>query len=88
MGDQSTGFRIRDAAAFQVQSSRDGSTWIPRQPAPDGIGTMRHGGDYWFTDHHQAWVAANTLRNALTWSEVRVIAKGHNGDIVGEQVIL
>jgi hypothetical protein len=87
-GGDVTGSEIRNAAAFQVQSSRDGKTWIPRQPAPGDYGSMVHGGDHWFTDHHQAWVAANSLRNALTWSEVRIVAKDHEGNIIGSQDVL
>lgn len=83
-----TGHEIRDAAAFQVQSTRDGATWIPRQPAPHGNGSMVHGGDHWFTDHHEAWVAANQLRNALTWSAVRIVARDGEGNIVGAQDVL
>lgn len=83
-----TGSQIRDAAQFQVQSSRDGENWIPRQPAPGDVGSMVHGGDHWFTDHHSAWVAANQLRNALTWSEVRIVAKDSAGEIVGTQTVL
>ncbi|MFF5261439.1 hypothetical protein ACFY4C_21050 [Actinomadura viridis] len=83
-----TGQEIRDAAAFQVQSSRDGHTWVPRQPSPNGIDTMVHGGDHWYTDHHEAWVAANGLRNALTWSEVRIVAKNKAGEVIGAQSIM
>lgn len=49
---------------------------------------MVHGGDHWFTDHHSAWVAANQLRNALTWSEVRIVAKDSAGEVVGTQTVL
>ena len=74
---------VREGAAFQVQSSRDGETWINRQPHPDGIAAMVHGGDHWFNDHHTAWVAANELRNALTWSEVRLVVRDRRGNIAG-----
>lgn len=73
---------------FQVQTSRDGVTWQPRQPAPDSVGSLVLGGDHWFTDHHEAWVAANALRNALTWSEVRIVHCGPDGTTTREQDVL
>jgi hypothetical protein len=79
---------FRGASAFQVQTSADGTTWTPRQPAPDGVGAMVPGGDHWFSDQHKAWAAANQLRNAVTWSAVRLVARDRNGDVVGEQGIL
>lgn len=75
---------LREGAAFQVQSSRDGETWTNRQPPPDGTGyALVPGGDHWFSDHHDAWVAANQLRNALTWSEVRIVVRDRRGNIAG-----
>lgn len=74
---------VREGAAFQVQTSRDGETWINRQPAPDGVGALVHGGDHWFTDHHTAWVAGNNLRNTLTWQEVRIVVRDRRGNVAG-----
>jgi hypothetical protein len=73
----------REGAAFQVQSSRDGETWINRQPPPDGVGALVHGGDHWYSSHHEAWVAANHLRNTLTWSAVRIVVRDRRGNIAG-----
>ena len=75
---------MRAGAAFQVQTTRDGATWDPRQPHPKGIDTLVVGGDHWFTDHHSAWVAANNLRNVLTWQAVRIVVRDRQGNTVGE----
>jgi len=74
---------LREGAAFQVQSSRDGKTWINRQPPPDGVGALVHGADHWYDRHHDAWVAANYLRNTLTWSQVRIVVRDRRGNIAG-----
>lgn len=70
---------------FQVQITRDGHTWIPQQPGEHGL---TRGGDHWFTDFEKAWVAANLLRNNLTWSEVRIVHRDEDGNITREQTIL
>ncbi|MGI5169864.1 hypothetical protein ACQEU3_46660 [Spirillospora sp. CA-253888] len=80
------GIRIEGATAFQVQTSKDGDTWVPRQPG-EPHESLSPGGDHWFTDRHQAWVAAINLRNNLMWSDVRLVGRDAAGRHVGEQNI-
>ncbi|HEY9412397.1 MAG TPA: hypothetical protein VIP77_22655 [Jiangellaceae bacterium] len=75
---------IRGGAAFQVQTSRDGVTWEPRQPHPKGLGTLVPGGDFWFTDHGTAWAAVNNAGDSLRWLAVRVVVRDRRGNVVGE----
>lgn len=72
---------------FQVQISREGHTWLPMKPHGP-IHGMAQGGDHWFADYQEAWVAANMLRNNLTWSAVRLVHRDAAGTITREQDIL
>jgi hypothetical protein len=75
-------------AEWQVQKSRDGQTWEPMQPRVEGqpFQSMEPG-DHWFTDYEAAFTAGQHLRNALTWSDLRIIER-EDGQIVKETPIL
>lgn len=83
-----TAQQIRDAARFQVQASWDGINWIPQEPERWGDGMTHGSGDHWFTNHHKAWVAAvNLRRDKVLLGKVKIVARGTDGDVVGEQQI-
>lgn len=69
---------------FQVQISRVGNVWLPMKPEGP-IHGMAQGGDHWYADFHEAWVAATHLRNNLTWSAVRIVHRDPSGTITQEQ---
>jgi hypothetical protein len=75
---------------YQVQISRDGTTWTPMRPHTEGnatYGGMTYG-EHWYDNHHKAWVAANRLRSNLMWADVQLVHKNVDGAVVKEEPIL
>lgn len=73
---------------FQVQSSRDGEKWNGLTPPPVGDPSAGVPGDYWHDGVEKAWSHARKARNALTWSEVRIVRKDPSGQLTVEAEVV
>ncbi len=75
-------------AEWQVQKTRDGHNWVPMKPRSDQPELSMDPGEHWFPEHRDALIAAQHLRNALTWSEVRIAERDDSGEIVRIEEVL
>lgn len=73
---------------WQVQKSRHGLVWVAMEPAGDHPTDSMVPGDHWFAEREPAFIAAQHLRNAYTWSEVRIVRRDDGGQIVDEGTVL